>query len=131
MWLVVVLLVVLGGCGSQEEPREETRPPEATSADHPAPMTDGRTVAQRLEDATLATEVRKALLDTMRLRLFDFEVEAERGRVALRGSVDTDAQRTLAATIAREVEGVRDLDNQIALFPPDSVNVKEDSTKQK
>jgi osmotically-inducible protein OsmY len=51
--------------------------------------------------------------------------------VALRGSVDTDAQRTLAATIAREVEGVRDLDNQIALFPPDSVNVKEDSTKQK
>jgi hyperosmotically inducible protein len=94
-------------------------------------MTDGRTVAQRLEDATLATEVRKALLDTMRLRLFDFEVEAERGRVALRGSVDTDAQRTLAATIAREVAGVRDLDNQIALFPPDSVNVKEDSTKQK
>jgi hyperosmotically inducible protein len=131
--LVALLLVAtgsLGACAAQEQPQENVVLTDTTSSGHPAPVDDGRTVKQRLQDATIAAEVQKALLDTMDLRRFDFEVAATQGRVALRGSVNTDAERILAANIARDVKGVKDLDNQIALFPPDSVQATTDSTSK-
>lgn len=131
--LLVLLLVAsgsLGACAAQEQPQEDTVSVDTLSSGRPAVVNDGRTVEQRLHDATIAAEVQKALLDTLTLRRFDFEVSATQGRVALRGSVNTDTERTLAASIAREVRGVKDLDNQIALFPPDSATVAPDSTSK-
>jgi hypothetical protein len=127
--VLVVLSSSLGACAAQEEvPDEGLLVLDTVRTGQPPMMADGRTVKQRLEDATVAAEVQKALLDTTSLRLFDFEVEVARGRVALRGSVHTETQRMLAASIAREVDGVKDLINQIALLPPDTVGVAADST---
>lgn len=132
--LLVGMLVAsgsLGACAAQEEPQENRVPTDTTvHTERTPPVDDGRTVKQRLQDATIAAEVQKALLDTMSLRRFDFEVAATQGRVALRGSVNTEAERTLAADIAREVKGVKNLDNQIALFPIDSAAVAPDSTRK-
>ena len=130
-WCVLGLLLALSACTAQEEPQQDTVLADTVGNERPvAVMTDGRTVKQRLADATIATEVQQALLDTMDLRRFDFEVASVRGRVALRGSVYTPEQQTLAATIARKVDGVEELANEIALFPPDSVKASADSTRK-
>ena len=85
-WTYVLFILLmfsgsLGACASQEEPPSSDLLADTTQSGRPATVTDGRTVAQRLEDATIATEVRKALLDTLTLRRFDFDVAAARGRV--------------------------------------------------
>ena len=132
--LVLLLLVTsgfLGACAAPEEPQEQQATADTShSSERPTAISDGRTVKQRLQDATIAAEVQKALLDTMSLRRFDFEITATQGRVALRGSVGTDAERILAANIARDVKGVKDILNQIALFPADSTAVAADSTSK-
>ncbi len=76
---------------------------------------DTRTLEERLRDASTATQIRKALLDTLTLRPFDFESDVRQGRVVLRGTVHTDEERRLAETLARAVPGVRALTSEIVL----------------
>lgn len=101
--LVLGALLSMTACSSGEDTGAST--PSATAsergASQPAPS-----VAERLDDARLAAAIRLALLDTTALRRYDFVVEAEKGRVALRGTVGTEAERQLAEAVAREVPGV-------------------------
>ncbi len=76
---------------------------------------DTRTLEERLRDASTATQIRKALLDTLTLRPFDFEPDVRQGRVALRGTVRTDEERRLAEALARAVPGVHALTSEIVL----------------
>jgi LysM repeat protein len=76
---------------------------------------DGRTVAQRLDDASTATRIRMALANHDGLRRFDFAPEVRDGRVALKGVVQTPEQRELAGEVVRAVPGVREVSNQITV----------------
>lgn len=76
---------------------------------------DGRTVAQRLDDATTATRIRMTLGNHDGLRRFDFAPEVRGGRVALKGVVQTPDQRELAGEVVRGVAGVREVSNQITV----------------
>ncbi len=120
----------LSGCtlGSSHSTSSEAAPSEAPSAsasqDAPAsrqatPTTstgkDARSVADRLQDASVETRIRQQLVRREALRLFDFTPESVNGRVLLRGDVNTASQRRLAARIARSVEGVAALDNQVTV----------------
>jgi osmotically-inducible protein OsmY len=51
------------------------------------------------------------------LQPFALDVEAEQGRVVLRGSVDNPLERRLAQRIARSVDGVQAVDNRIVVEP--------------
>lgn len=131
--IIVLLLAVCPGLacsGGQDDAATEhteiTEPVTAAEAqavevppdDAPAPidtLNDGRTLAARLADATIAARVRKALVEEAGLRVYDFDPVVERGRVLLRGTVRTDEQRERAAAIARRVEGVRDVVNAVAV----------------
>ncbi len=131
--LALILTVVLSfgvGCeietGGEETPAPPGDVPATTNEAAPALSSstdaapfdtsrDGRTVAARIEDAMVAAAVRKALVDTANLRLFDFEVDVREGIVRLRGdTVETAEQLALATDITRGVEGVRGVTNELA-----------------
>lgn len=76
---------------------------------------ESRTVAERLEDAALETRIRRALVDRKSLRVFDFRPDVQGGTVRLRGDVTTREQRRQAARIARGVEGVDTLVNEVTV----------------
>ncbi|ARA93790.1 hypothetical protein AWN76_011850 [Rhodothermaceae bacterium RA] len=103
-WLGLVVLVgMLPAGGTRAQDTTRTAPPT-------------RTVAERLQDASLAAYVRKALADDPRLRAFDFEAEAEAGVVTLFGHVDTPEQAARAAEVARRVPGVRQLTSELVVM---------------
>ncbi|HPS78742.1 MAG TPA: BON domain-containing protein, partial [Thermoanaerobaculaceae bacterium] len=60
-------------------------------------------------DALLETRVKAKLLDQMGRPGFAIEVEATDGILSLSGQVADDDRRALAARIAREVSGVREV----------------------
>lgn len=121
--LLAALLVLMGATGCSEPPEgvpEEApvpivseAPPPEVEEEPPQRIDDDRSVAQRLEDATTATRVRMRLVEDAELRRFDFETASASGRVVLRGEVQTPAQRERAAELARGVEGVRAVVNEI------------------
>ena len=119
--LLLIAALLLAGCAGGEAGEAGAPAPETAAArpDAPAARTapddDGRSLAERIDDASLATQVQKALLDTAALRPFDFQVDARHGRVALRGSVATADQRRLAGEIAGQVRGVEAVQNELAL----------------
>lgn len=76
-------------------------------------LDDERSVERRLDDASLATKVRLALVEADALRPFDFEAVAVNGRVLLRGEVETRAEREQAEQVAQGVTGVRDVINEV------------------
>lgn len=81
---------------------------------------DERNLERRIEDASIATRVRMALVDARDLRPFDFDPLVVNGEVRLRGEVDTPDQRSRAEAVASEVSGVRSVTNQVtALEQPD------------
>jgi osmotically-inducible protein OsmY len=86
-----------------------TASPPSSSAD------DDRTVAQRLEDASVAARVKQALVQNRTLRRFTFSPSATDGRVTLRGDVNTQAQYRLAERIAQREHGVAAVTNQVTV----------------
>ena len=79
----------------------------------PAYRDDGRTVAQRVEDAVLQTKIKKALARERSLRGFTIEPVVVRGEVTLLGTVRTQAQRAQVAQLASRISGVRRLQNKV------------------
>lgn len=84
-------------------------PSEPVDEDNP------RSVAEKLADATVETRVKQALVERRALRAFDFYPEAVRGRVVLRGNVDTREQYDRAERVAQNVAGVETLANQLTV----------------
>ncbi|PSQ68093.1 MAG: N-acetylmuramoyl-L-alanine amidase, partial [Bacteroidetes bacterium QH_1_64_81] len=85
------------------------------SPDAPDRTEDSRTVAQRLEDAGVAARVKQALVRTQSLRPFNFASAVIRGRLTLRGNVETREQYRTAERVASSVEGVTDVTNQVTV----------------
>ena len=85
------------------------------SPDAPDRTEGSRTVAQRLEDAGVAARVKQALVRTQSLRPFNFSPAVVRGRLTLRGNVETREQYRTAERVASSVEGVTDVTNQVTV----------------
>jgi LysM repeat protein len=125
--LLATALLLVGvpvGCssgGSSDAP--STPQPDAaagtTAAGAPAtPPTrtdQGRSVKERIEDASLAARVKAALTEDRRLRTFDFEPGVTEGRVTLAGNVATREQGRRAAELADDVDGVDDVLNRLTV----------------
>ena len=112
---LLAALLIFGAACSGEAVEPAPRPTAAPEEVSDAPARPAGSLTQELDDAALAVEVHKALLDTSALRPFDFEIEAQRGRITLRGYVATDSARQLAAEVAAEVRGVEAVANELAL----------------
>lgn len=68
---------------------------------------------QQVDDATITSRVKAKLAGEPDVSTFDFDVDTTDGLVTLRGSVDDPEVRQQAAQLARDVQGVRGVQNRI------------------
>ena len=73
----------------------------------------GRTTGEVVDDATVTTKVKAALLDDEMLSGFAISVDTFEGQVTLTGAVDNEQQRERAGDITDSVTGVRSVNNQL------------------
>ena len=64
------------------------------------------TVGQYIDDATITAKVKEAILANPSLKVLQMEVETIHGTVTLSGSVDTKFQEEEAIRVAKTVNGV-------------------------
>lgn len=74
-----------------------------------------KSTGEYIDDAAVTTKVKTALFKDPDVSGFQVNVDTFRGRVQLSGFVKTEAERRKAAEIARGVEGVRDVVNDLEL----------------
>ncbi len=92
----------------------QANPPLTQSAPGAERSAEGD-VAQRLADLSLEARVTEALADAEAPWLDAVESRAQNGRVVLRGDVEEKAAHDRAAQIARQVEGVEAVVNEVTV----------------
>ena len=92
---------------------QETKEATAQAKESLARM--GDTASQIAGDAALVARVKAALLAEKDVKSADIGVDAFQGRVILRGTVPDQEQIALAARVARTIDGVKSVDNRLAV----------------
>jgi len=79
--------------------------------------TTGKTAGQTMDDATITASV-QAKLSSDRLSNFSrIDVDTERGMVTLNGVVKSADQKARVTEMAREVKGVKGVNNNLQIQP--------------
>ncbi|HKJ94971.1 MAG TPA: BON domain-containing protein [Gammaproteobacteria bacterium] len=68
---------------------------------------------QYIDDSTITTKVKGQLAEDSVMQAFNIEVETYKGTVQLSGFVDTEKEKDRAGEIARQVKGVKSVDNAL------------------
>ncbi len=77
---------------------------------------DGKaTVGNTVDDGIVTAKVKSALLSYPEIKSFDIAVVTRKGEVQLSGFVDNQAQINRAIDIARGVEGVQSINNEMSI----------------
>ncbi|WP_063553238.1 BON domain-containing protein [Burkholderia territorii] len=71
----------------------------------------------KIRDATITTKAKAELVGTSGLSAGDIHVKTRHGVVMLTGSVPDDQQRTQAASVVKQIDGVQDVRNQLTIRP--------------
>jgi hyperosmotically inducible protein len=71
------------------------------------------TTGEAVDDAVVTTRVKAALIGDSATPARKIDVETDGGIVQLNGFVDSEAEKAQAATLAREVEGVKEVRNNL------------------
>lgn len=101
MLKAIVLLVVttlgfaLVGCNKQENPKE--------------------TMGQVVDDTVTTAKIKAAFLNEPEVKSADISVATVTGTVTLSGSVSSEAQSQRASSIARAVDGVKNVENKLTV----------------
>jgi hyperosmotically inducible protein len=74
-----------------------------------------RTVGTAIDDSVIEARVKSALFADPDVKAFDIKVDARKGEVQLSGFVDNEAQIDRSLALAKGVEGVKGVDNKVAL----------------
>lgn len=74
-------------------------------------------VGNKARDVAITTEVNMRLARDPSLSALGINVDTSEGRVVLRGSAPDTAARTRASELARGVDGVRDVVNELSVQP--------------
>jgi hyperosmotically inducible periplasmic protein len=74
-------------------------------------------VGEHVDDTTITTRVKAALLRDSNVDGLDIDVKTIKGRVQLSGVVNKTTQVKRAAQLAHEVEGVRSVKNSLVIKP--------------
>ncbi|MDD4615854.1 MAG: BON domain-containing protein [Alphaproteobacteria bacterium] len=75
----------------------------------------GESTGQYVDDSAITAKVKAALLADSKLKSTGISVETTQGVVRLTGTVDTEAQKTEAARVAKKVNGVRSVENELTV----------------
>lgn len=77
----------------------------------------GKSVGETIDDATLTTRVKTALVNAEDVPAASIDVDTFKGVVTLSGGVKTEAQRDKAIAAARRISGVKDVKSTIQINP--------------
>ena len=83
-----------------------------------APIEGRETAGEYVDDATISTKVRTALIRDPNTKMGQVGVETMQGTVQLSGFVDTQQAAAHAAEVARGVNGVKEVKNNIVVRQP-------------
>lgn len=73
------------------------------------------TVGTEIDDGVITASVKTAMLADDMVEGLEFDVDTTRGVVRLSGAVDSQAQIDAAVRIAKGVEGVKDVQNELTV----------------
>lgn len=73
----------------------------------------GSEAVDKLDDAAITAKVKTALADHHGTSALRTDVDTKDGAVTLKGTADSEAQKTLAEKVARKVHGVRSVTNDL------------------
>lgn len=73
------------------------------------------TLGNKVDDGIITGKVKSALLADPGVKSFDIAVVTRKGQVQLSGFVDSQAQIDQAVAIARNVDGVTSIDNELSI----------------
>lgn len=114
---VLGLISTLYACGDSAPPpkpaAQPTPAPQAAAPAPKAPETKAPEVPKPDPNKELAQRVKQALESDGKIQGGAIDVTAKDGRVSLWGTTATGRERTRAGDIAKKVEGVASVDNQI------------------
>ncbi|TFY96334.1 BON domain-containing protein [Ramlibacter humi] len=77
--------------------------------------TGTRTAGQAIDDVTIGTKLKAAIVADKELSALKINVDTTQGNVRLKGEVKNLAQWRRAAELARNIEGVKSVDNQLVI----------------
>ncbi len=78
-----------------------------------AGTTETKSTGQYIDDAAITTKVKTALFSDDRVSGFQVDVDTFKGRVQLNGFVDSQEEKRQAEAVARSVEGVQEVVNNL------------------
>ena len=90
-------------------------------ADYEKDKRSGETIGSGVNDSWLWTKTRLALMTTSDLRESTIDVDVVNDVVTLKGTVATKEQSAKAAQVAKEIDGVKSVTNQLKVAPNDSM----------
>ncbi len=99
-------VLVLGACSRSERQEVRTEAKQATN-----------TAANVVDNAAMTTKVKTALLADTMVKGTQINVDSDGGVVKLTGTVDTPAQVARAVEVAKGVQGVQRVENNLTSSP--------------
>ena len=94
------LLALLSGCNNQQGLSGTATP---------------TTIGTEVDDSVITTKIRTALMSNDDVKSLDVKVKTRKGEVMLSGFADNQAQIDRIITVAKGIEGVKAVDNQLSL----------------
>jgi osmotically-inducible protein OsmY len=77
----------------------------------------GKTIGETIDDATITTRVKTALINAPDVAALSIDVDTFKGVVTLSGRVKTPDEATKAVAAARDVSGVREVKSTLQVIP--------------
>ena len=77
----------------------------------------GKTVGETIDDATITTRVKTALINAPNVAALAIDVDTFKGVVTLSGRVKTPDEAERALNAARQVSGVKDVKSTLQVIP--------------
>ena len=77
----------------------------------------GKTIGEAIDDTTITTRVKTAMLNDPAVGGLRIDVDTFKGVVTLSGAVKTPAERDKAVALARKVGGVTDVKSTLQILP--------------
>ena len=115
-----LLALALSGCGQEPPPKQAVKVvpvpvPAAQDAAKAEPAKPSPEAVRAAADKALAGRVKAALTAERGINAHGIDVVARNGTVTLYGTAETRMRRDMAETIAAKVDGVKAVENKLAV----------------
>ena len=114
--LATLVIIGLAACGDEAPPKPAPKAPEPVAKPAPPPPPPPAAKAEEPKpdpNKELAARVKRALESEAKIQAAGIDVTAADGKVTLWGTAASNAERTRAGSVAKKVEGVTAVDNQL------------------